>query len=293
MDLSTLKDLGSLPFTTLSAGMLWQVLGPTAKYLGMKGQDLTQKAIDNLERILADAWNKLPADQRDIGEVPPRVLRGIVNEGAFTEDSVAAAYLGGVLASSKANSLRDDRGVAINSLISRLSVFQLRLHYASYMAMHYLFQGTELHIPSDFAFMNAVQFGTTGLLLSMGFSSEELHDPEFELQSALTHALYGLNKEELITDWEFSWSDGFHCSPTPIGIEVFLWANGKGRRNLDYFFDRAFEPVDCESEEILLIPGRAVTCKLDNGDEVTVNGFDYACSLGDSQVCKLPSLTNV
>jgi len=278
MDLTSLKDLGPLPFTTLTAGVLWQILGPTARYLGGKGQEWTQTAIENLERILKDAHEKLSADQRDVGEVPPRVLRSAIAEGAFTEDRIASSYLGGVLASSKVDSPRDDRGVVINAMIARLSVFQIRLHYVTYSAMHYLFQGTDYDLGSEQRFLNRLYFGTPGLMLAMGFSETEYRDPDFDLDSAMSHAVYGLSKEELIVDWHLSWDRGFECCSTPVGIELFLWAHGKGRRRLEYFFDRGFEP--CAAEGISIVPGRNISCQLDNGGQVTFDGFDYAYSSG-------------
>src|SRR5262245_23532301 len=126
MELPDIPESGSLPFATLTSGLIWQLLGPTAKYLGGKVQELTQKSVENLERVFQEALKRLSDDQKDQGKVPPRVLRSVVTEGAFTEDQIAAAYLGGVLASSKSDSDRDDRGVCFNALISRLSVFQLR-----------------------------------------------------------------------------------------------------------------------------------------------------------------------
>lgn len=280
-------ELGNLPFATLTAGMLWQLLGPSAKYLGGKTQELTQKSVENLERVFAEALRRLPDDAKADGVVPPRVLRLAVSEGSFTEDSIAAAYLGGVLASSKTETGRDDRGVCINSLISRLSVFQLRLHYVSYMAMHYLLQGTDSDFGAGGELRNALHFGTNGLLIAMGFGDDGLNDPDFNLDSALTHALYGLSKEELIGEWEFDWKAGLTCTPTPIGTELFLWANGQGRQSIEYFFDRKFEPIQPDEESISIVPGRKYEAELDDGEVVIVNGFDYATPHSNFHRCKI------
>ena len=88
-----------------------------------------------------------------------------LNEGSFTEDEVAACYLGGVLASSKTKEPRDDRGVYFNAQISRLSVFQIRLHYVVYAAFHALYQGVE-HRNSDPV---SLEIGLEGLLVGMGY----------------------------------------------------------------------------------------------------------------------------
>jgi hypothetical protein len=276
VDLKSIQDIGELPFATLSAGVLWQVLGPTAKYLGGKGQELTQRGVENIERILTDAHGKIPEGLRDGGEVPPRVLRSVINEGAFTEDAIATGYLGGVLASSKVDCSRDDRGVVFNSMISRLSVFQLRLHYIIYNAAHYLYQGTDSNFGGSYYIPNGISFGTTGLLAAMGFNEIEFGDPEFDLWSAMTHATYGLDKEDLIDEWELDWESGLRCLPTPVGVELFLWANGRGRKNLEFFFDRDFIPYESALEAPILVPGRIITLDSGDGDEFTVSGFDYA-----------------
>lgn len=286
MDLSSLKELGNLPFATLTAGTLWHLLGPTTKYLGGKTQELTERGVDNLERIFKKAIARLPADAKADGAVPPRVLRLAMTEGAFTDDEIAAAYLGGVLASSKTEGGRDDRGVCANAMISRLSVFQIRLHYVCYMAMHYLLQGVDADFGHSSELKNKIHFGTTGLLIAMGFG-DELEAPDFNLDSALTHALYGLNKEELISDWEFRWNNGLQCNPTPIGTELFLWANGQGRQSIEYFFNRNFEPIADDNDGISIIPGREYVAKLDNGEAFTVNGFDYAYKLGETHSCRV------
>lgn len=275
MDLSLLNDASTLPFSTLTAAAIWRLLGPTAEYLGGKGQELTEIGVNNLERVFTHAIARLPADAPQDGAVPPRVLRLAVTEGAFTEDEVAAAYLGGVLASSKVAGGRDDRGVSINATISRLSTFQLRLHYVTYMALHYLLQGVESDFGSTGAIKNHMHFGTTGLLVAMGML-DEFNDPDFNVDGVLSHALYGLSKEELIGDWMFQWDKGLSCSPTPIGTELFLWANGQGRRSIEYFFDREFEPIDVPDDDITLLPGREIDISLDDGEVVIAKGFDYA-----------------
>jgi hypothetical protein len=123
MDLQT---FGEFPFKALEAAMVWKLLGPSTKYLGGKTQELTEWAVKNIENIFLNAKNKLGDNINEPGIVPPRVLRGIINEGAYCEDKIAAEYLGGVLASSRSDTTRDDRGVTINALISRLSVYQMR-----------------------------------------------------------------------------------------------------------------------------------------------------------------------
>lgn len=294
MDLAILKELNNLPLTTVSGALIYQVLGPTAKYLGSKGSELTQKSCENMERVFAAAHKRLQSDDTtEEGRVPPRVLRSTLSEGAFTEDEVGASYLGGVLASSKSESGRDDRGVAINAQISRLSTFQLRLHYVTYLAMYELLQGTNLDFGHPGTQRNRIHFGYTGLILAMGFDCDEFDSPGFDLHSVFSHSLYGLDQEGLIAEWQFDWKKGLECCPTPIGIELFLWANGQGRKSIDYFFNRNFEPVDVEDEEVVIVCGREVNAGTKDGDKFTLDGIDYANPSGKLHVCKIPNLEPV
>lgn len=66
------------------------------------------------------------------GRVSPRILKRIIDEGAFCEDELALEYFGGVLASSRNSDLRDDRGLTFLSLIESMSSYQIRTHYIFY-----------------------------------------------------------------------------------------------------------------------------------------------------------------
>jgi hypothetical protein len=57
--------------------------------------------------------------------VSPRVL-GFLVQASLCEDELFAEYYGGVLASARGPSGRDDRGASMMSLIGRLSTYQVR-----------------------------------------------------------------------------------------------------------------------------------------------------------------------
>ena len=56
------------------------------------------------------------------------------------------ALLGGVLASSRTESGRDDRGVTFLRLLQDLSVYQIRFHYIVYMTVKRLFDESALNV---------------------------------------------------------------------------------------------------------------------------------------------------
>lgn len=114
---TALAILGSV---TASKELLLRVLGPTADYFGEQLVDLVEKLNprrrETLAKILARARTINEGQGDDVeGEVPPRVFRNIIDEGTFVDDDLAAEYLGGLLASSKVPSGRDNRGVALTA----------------------------------------------------------------------------------------------------------------------------------------------------------------------------------
>jgi hypothetical protein len=106
-----------------------RILGPTADYVGNGIRSYTEKGAANLLRIFKKTEEILGKNLDEPGQVSPKVLKNILDEGYFSEDELSAEYFGGVLASSRTNNSRDDRGAAFVKLISRLSAYQLRAHH--------------------------------------------------------------------------------------------------------------------------------------------------------------------
>src|SRR4051812_25084796 len=119
MDLGT--GLSILGAAAGSAQVVEKILGPTAEYLGNNLRDWTQRGVENVGRIFQTAQRKLGSKIESEGSVPPKVLKNILQEGAFCEDKLSTEYFGGVLASSRSEVSRDDRGAAFASLVGRLS----------------------------------------------------------------------------------------------------------------------------------------------------------------------------
>jgi hypothetical protein len=94
-------------------------LGPTAEYLGGGLRAWTEKRVQNVATIFNKAQEKLGPEIEKAGSVPPRVLKEVLDEGSFCDDELTAEYFGGILASSRTPSGRDDRGRHI--CVSRLS----------------------------------------------------------------------------------------------------------------------------------------------------------------------------
>jgi len=230
-----------------------KILGPTADYLGVSLKDFAKKRADNVGRIFKNAEKKLGDKINQQGQVPPKVLKTIIDEGSYSDDTVAVEYFGGVLASSRTESGHDDRGARIGKLLDGLSVYQIRSHYVVYTLIRKLFKNSgylfnredrhkmEIFIPWN-TYTEAMQF-------------DENEDMQFT--SILTNTFFGLHKDGLIEtfyyapledikkDYSEAKDGGIVVSPSALGAELYLWGFGFGDKNLSFVLqDKDFEDMD-------------------------------------------------
>ena len=78
----------------------------------------------------------------------------------------------------------------------------------------------------------------------MDFTGEEVNN----FDNILSHAIFGLNKEELLTGFSYGGQDhvrkkfaeaktgGIIYQPTKMGVELFMWAYGHGQLASNDFF---------------------------------------------------------
>ncbi len=228
------------PVTTLSAGLvvigskdiLNKILGPTAEYLGSEMKGLVQKCNLNLDNIFVRSQKKLGSRLDEKGHVSPRVLKHILDEGKFCDDPIVADYYAGVLAASKTDVGRDDRGVSILAAIKDLSAYQVRLHYLFYQLVYRFYKGRGLNLGTDRKNMSVF------IPMNMLKEGMQLSDKE-NLFAIAQHCLQGLSRTGLIeTNWlagakdflekkyPFATSAGIVLSPSLFGAETFLWSQG-------------------------------------------------------------------
>ena len=156
-----------------------KLLGPTADYLGEGLRDLTRRRVESIGRIFSNASTKLGSQLDEPGQVPPRVLKTVLNEGSYCEDPVALEYFGGVLASSRTERGRDDRGARVAKVVDNLSTYQLRTHYLIYSSIANLFatSGRRFGTDQDRTQMQIFLPGE-GYANAMEFSQEEWNNPQ-------------------------------------------------------------------------------------------------------------------
>jgi len=213
-----------------------KLFGPTFEDSGGDIQKWVRRKKTNIDRICAIAIKRLGSKLDEKGVVPPRVLKGIMTEGAFCEDELAAEYFGGVLASSRSGISRDDRGATIIALISRLSTYQLRGHYIMYHIVKLLFDGSELVIRIG-GEAKKMMIYIPERVYAAGIGIDQGED----IAILLPHIMYGLFREYLIEE-NFAFARTEHIQknyaraqepgilfiPSILGTELFLWAYGKG-----------------------------------------------------------------
>lgn len=221
-----------------------KLLGPTADYLGEGLKNCTEKGVKNVENIFIIAQRKLGNKIENEGAVPPKVLKGILEEGYFCDDFIAAEYLGGVLASSRSGISRDDRGAVLIALLSRLSTYQIRTHYVLYHLIKTTYDGTDI-TPNTSEGRDKLGLCVPGSTYeaAMDFSENE------DVNILLSHIMFGLAKEGLIENnfsigskeslqkiFKNAPTEGIIFQPSMLGIELFLWAYGKSDlTNKDFF----------------------------------------------------------
>jgi len=249
------------PITTVGLGAiaaylgkdgLQKLLGPTADYLGTGIRDFTKKRVENIGRIFQKGDERLGEKRETPGSVPPKVLKTVINDGSYNDDSIAVEYFGGVLASSRTEIGRDDRGARMAKLVDGLSTYQLRTHYLIYSNIKEIFSTKKYLFNMNDRPMMEIFFPFPQYEQAMGFSIEEISKSD----ALIRHTFFGLANDGLIeNDFQYGSKEsissrfkgatnvGVICSPSALGAELFLWAFGEGDKGLIYIFSKDFRPI--------------------------------------------------
>lgn len=229
------------------AKVVEKILGPTSEYIGEQIKEWAEKKVQNTANIFKNAEKKLGESINSAGTVSPKVLKGILEDGAWCEEELQVEYFGGVLASSRSGISRDDRGAYFTSLISRLTTYQLRTHYLLYMCLKNNFDGMKMNVGHN-EDRNKMQMfiPMATYIKAMDFTDEELPN----LANLMSHTMFGLVKEDIIGQ-HFNYGNvdylkkfykeapttGILFNPTSLGVELMMWAYGYGQKPIADFFN--------------------------------------------------------
>jgi len=223
-----------------------KILGPTAEYIGDEAKEFTKKRFENVKNIFLNATKKLGNKlENESGTVSPKVLKGIIDEGSYCDDFLATEYFGGVLASSRTGISRDDRGAYFNSLISRLSSYQLRFHYLVYHIIKLIYNKETYNIGLE---TDRIKLRIFIPYETYHVGMEFIRSEENESGNILTHSLTGLTKEGLLDNF-FQYGNvgflkatfpgidrgGIVVEPSILGVELFFWAYGLGQISINEY----------------------------------------------------------
>jgi hypothetical protein len=245
-----------------SAKVVEKLLGPTADYIGEGLQHWTQHKVDNVRRIFSKATHRIGRELDNQGAVPPRVLRGIIDDGSFCDDELSAEYFGGVLASSRSEVARDDRAASLIALLSRLSTYQIRAHYILCTVFKRLYDGSGLGLSAADQQKVLIFIPYSSYDVAMGFSDEEKR----KSIALLEHVFFGLQRETLVGWAAYGGPEvllqthglglgkegGVVYRPSALATELYLWAHGQADLGASALLepDRTFEvenPIEIPS----------------------------------------------
>lgn len=234
----------------LSKDGISKLLGPTADYLGEGLLSFTKKRIKTIGKIFHSAESRLGEKINQPGSVPPKVLKAVLDDGSYSNDDLTVEYLGGILASSRTDTGRDDRGARLAKIVDSLSTYQLRTHYLIYSTIKYIFSGSGLSLNMEDRPKMQIFIPLSSYSSAMDFSQKE----SAQISSLLSHIFFGLHADNLI-EGHFQYGDaesmkkvfadvnepGILCQPSALGAELFLWAFGYSDRVQDFLFDSSFQ----------------------------------------------------
>ena len=244
--------MSETPSTGLSGAIgdiIIKLLGPLAEELGQDILEYKRQRRENVGKIILNAGEKSGDKFDRPGRVPLKVFKTIIDEGSYSDDAVATEYFGGVLASSRTEEERDDRGDRLAKLTSNLSTYQIRSHYLIYSTLSELFSN------SGNSFDTYGNGGKMQLFMSYQdyANAMEFTQQEWANHQILSHIFHGLSTDGLIQDsstfgrqevLETNFvgvpSDGIICAPTTLGVELFLWAFGHGDKELNFLLTDDF-----------------------------------------------------
>lgn len=217
-----------------ATGLAMRMFGPFADEIGEALRRWANYRFRNVGRVIAKTVEKSSALDRGI--VNPRVARILLEEGSYCDDELMAEYLGGVLAASRTPSGRDDRAVTWSGLITSMSSLQVRAHFLIYREWAARLHGTtDLNLGTD-----PGQISATTDFEFWEFASALVSDSDVRATEAVLHSVLGLirigllgdtyaigDREGLsVLDPEPRFAEVLRARPTPVGLEMYGWAQG-------------------------------------------------------------------
>jgi hypothetical protein len=213
-----------------------RLLGPS---LDLMGDGIKMGLVNRRSNIhkVAERADAKTNSQRP-GAIPPRVASDVFDQAQWADDEFVAEYLSGVLASSRSEDGRDDRGIVWTSMVGRLSSDALRLHYSIYSCLRAKLLGENTEVISSWTQKHLV-LNYYDLLPGLEFEFGQVGIRR------LLDAAYVLQREGLVSGMTHGGADHFTGQPfaryvlpdigdifmtatTVEGCNLFLYGHGHG-----------------------------------------------------------------
>ena len=231
------------PITTIGLGavgaylgkdLVAKLLGPTAEYLGEGMRDLVKTRAETLNKIMLSATQKLGDKIESPGVVPPKMLKSVISDGSFATEEVEIEYFAGILAASRTQDGRDDRGIRALKTIQSMSTDQIRTHYVLYPCIvSCYFRSTANINDSNESKKLHIWLSFESFLTEMGvLGDNNSANVASHVADTIPHSLHGLKDDGLISNnlaWGppnhivYKWvkRPGIVVAPTRSGLELF------------------------------------------------------------------------
>ena len=196
-----------------SKDMIKKLLGPTFDYLGEEIKNLVEKRCKNIGAIFSKATYKIGTNIEEPGEVSPRVLKQIIDEGSFCEDNLTQEYYAGLLAfSRKGINENNEDSIPFFKLVERMSSNQISLHYFIYYTLIKNLVNLKINVFQSQELQN----------LKIGFSIISILEifGEENLSSKLSDECTLAMKESLLSSYNFGIDKDIFSHPTESEITL-------------------------------------------------------------------------
>jgi len=258
METGTVTGLAILGSEIGETELIEKILGPTVEYIGESLRNYPKKRVENIGNIFRIAEKRLGKRIEAEGNVSPKVLKFILDEGSFCDDELSSNYFGGLLASSRSEIDLDDRGGSYLHLVNRLSTYAIKFHYIIYNIVHELCIDCGIDASIRVDCRRLYIYVPQSVLYNAFDFSEKEHDIHWLLLSQALNVIvreglidtvrYGLGKAEWISkaychpeEENIISEPGLVFIPSTPGFELFLWAHGNSNIHTSSFFSTEFE----------------------------------------------------
>ncbi|GAA4736708.1 hypothetical protein [Actinomycetospora chibensis] len=229
-----------------SKNLLGRIFGPAADVVGEHLATLLKARVDNSHKIAQAASRRL-RDDVDLQPVPMRVALRALDEGSYSDDEVVTEYVGGIIASSRMAANDSDIANTYVSMVSRLSVRHLMIHYHVYHAIKSaagsewinVFDGEEVE-QSLTIHISAGELERVSLAVMTDDDADEdtsfFSALKYLVREGLMEVRSGGTLNHLRKTYLTAPSAGIVVLPTATGIELFMWGLGRGDLGVAEYF---------------------------------------------------------